>query len=168
MDLANQTMAAMMNRFFTLAIVLAGLVFSGNFTAEAQKLSAKEFKTWTIHSSAFLSLREGGRSFSLDCEGNLEKRSKTGGTKEKLEPSYLQQIVKLLQELDLSQTKTKTVKGKGINDWPYWNFTIDLDGKSFLMEGLSFYDADFRVLTKKEKQIFAQLKEKLMEVGAAR
>lgn len=143
-------------------------MFSGGITAEAQKLSGNTFRTWEISSSAFLSLREGGRSFLLDSNGILKKRRGNSETTEIVKAEALQEIVGLLQELDLSRTRTKTVNGKRIYDYPYWNFTIVLDGKGFLMEGFSFGDAKFTVLTEKRKQTFAKLKEKLSEVGAVR
>lgn len=152
----------------TLIILFGVIMFSGSITAEAQKLSGNTSRTWEISSSAFLSLREGGRSFSLDSKGNLVKRRKNIETKEMVKAEALVEIVGLLQELNLSRTITKTVKGKRIYDYPYWNFTIVLDGKDFLMEGLSFGDAKFTVLTEKQKQTFAKLKEKLSEVGAVR
>lgn len=157
----------MMNRDkFLVSIVAFGFLMLGcNLAADAQRRSGKEFRTWAIHSSAFLSLREGGKSFSLNDKGVLEKRSKNSETKETVKAADLQQIVKLLRELDLTRTKTKTVKGKGIYDWPYWGFTIEINGKSFLMEGFFFDDANLRVLTKKQTQTFVTLKEKLNEIG---
>jgi hypothetical protein len=155
------------NRLLSLVVALGFLVF-GFSMAEAQKTSDKKIKTWAIYYSRFISLREGGRSFSLDGRGNLEKSSKKGETKETLVEADLQEIVKLLQELNLPGTKTKTVKGKKIYDYPYWSFTIELNGKSFLMEGFSFNDAKFLVLTKKQEQIFAKLNKKMEEVGAVR
>ena len=149
-------------------MLLGTIVFTGSFTVEAQKLPGNTFRTWEISSSAFLSLREGGKSFSLDSKGNLVKRRKNNETKEIVQGEFLQEIVRLLDELNLSRTMTKTVKGKRIHDYPYWNFTIVLDGRGFLMEGFSFYDAKYSVLTEKRKQTFAKLKEKLSEVGAGR
>lgn len=159
-------MKKIMNRILSLMMVFGFLVF-GATLAEAQKSSVK-IKTWAINYSRFISLREGGRSFSLESQGNLEKRTKNSKTNETVAEADLQEIVKLLAELNLPRTKTKTVKGKKIYDYPYWSFTIEIDGKSYLMEGLSFDDAKFVVLTAKQKGIFAKLKENLNQVGAVR
>ena len=155
-----------MNRILGLMMVFGFLAF-GVTLAEAQKSSVK-IKTWAINYSRFISLREGGRSFSIDGQGNLETRSKNSKTNETVAEGDLQEIVKLLAELNLPRTKTKTVKGKKIYDYPYWSFTIELNGKSYLIEGLSFDDAKFGVLTAKQKQIFAKLNEKLEKIGAVR
>ncbi len=152
----------------TLIMLLGTVLLTGSFTAKAQKLPGNTFRTWEITSSAFVSLREGGKSFLLDSKGNLVKRRKDSETKETVKEEGLQEIVRLLQDLDLPRTVTKSVKGKRIHDYPYWNFTIVLDGKSFLMEGFSFGDTKVTVLTEKRKQNFAKLKEKLSEVGAER
>lgn len=156
------------NRFLILITVAGFLILTGNFNAQAQKVQGNKIKNWEITYSAFISLREGGKSFSLDSKGNFEKRSKNNKTNETLKDADLQEIVKLLAELNLPGTKTKTVKGKGIYDYPYWHFTIELDGRSYLMEGLSFDDADYLVLSKKQQRTFAKLKEKLKEIGAVR
>jgi len=124
--------------------------------------------SWSIHSSAFLSLREGGRSFSLDSRGNLERRTKNLETKRTVQTADLQEIAKLIQELNLPRAKTKLVRGRRIYDFPYASLTISLNGKSFLMEGSSFYDAKFVVITKARQQTFSKLKDKLTEVGAER
>jgi hypothetical protein len=80
----------------------------------------------------------------------------------------LQEIANLIQELNLPRAKTKLVRGRRIYDFPYASLTISLNGKSFLMEGSSFYDARFVVLAKAGQQAFSKLKEKLIEVGAER
>jgi len=68
----------------------------------------------------------------------------------------------------LPRAKTKLVRGRRIHDFPYASLTISLNGKSFLMEGSSFYDAKFVVITKARQQTFSKLKDKLTEVGAER
>ena len=141
---------------------------NGRLTTEDRKPAGTPLENWSIHSSAFLGLREGGRSFSLDSRGGLEKRSKNHETKTTVHAADLQEIAKLIQELNLPRAKTRSVRGKKIYDFPYWNFTISLNGKSFLMEGFSFYDAKFVVMTKNRRKAFSKLKDKLIQVGAER
>ena len=136
-------------------------VISGTAQKTSTVKSAKDFETWSIHSSAFISLREGGKSFSLNSKGDLQRRSKNIETRGTVEAADLQEITNLIQNLNLPRTRTRTVKGKKIYDYPYWSFTILLDGKSFPVEGFSFADAKFLVLTATQRKTLDQLKLKL-------
>jgi len=135
---------------------------------QAQQSAGKKIKTWSISSSAFIGLREGSRNFSLDGEGNLKKRSRSGETTAAVAGADLQEIGDLLQALELPRTKNRIVKGARVDDYPYWNFTITLDGKGYLMEGFSFNNETYVVLSAKQKETFLKLKEKLGQIGAKR
>jgi hypothetical protein len=137
-------------------------------TERATRHQDRKPENWSIHSSVFLGLREGGRSVSLDSKGNLEKRSKNQESKITVHAADLQELTELIRELGLPRAKTRTVKGKKIYDFPDSSFTITLNGRSFLMDGSSFYDARFVVMTKNRQQAFSRLKEKLTAVGAER
>lgn len=151
----------------SLTMVLLFLTFTA-CPVQAQQSAGKKIKTWSISSWAFISLREGSRNFSLDSEGNLKKQSRSGETTATVDGADLQEIGDLLQALELLRTKTRIVKGAQVYDYPYWDFTITLDGKSYLMEGFSFNDQRFVVLSAKQKEAFLKLKEKLDQIGAKR
>ena len=140
----------------------------GPTATEVQKLSDPNFTNWRINYSRFSGLRSGGRSFSLDNKGNLVKRIQTTKTETNVAAEDLEEIVNLVRKLNLLRARTKTVKGWRIYDYPYWSFTIELDGKRFFMEGFSSHDENSVVLTKRQKQTFLRLNEKLADVGATR
>jgi len=147
-------------------VLICGWVILFGISGIAQKTltvrNTNALNTWAIHSSAILSLSEGGRTFSLDSAGNLQKRTKNIFESKKIvEPAELQQIAKLVQKLNLPRTKSRTVKGKGLYDYSYSNLTIMLNGKSFIVEGSSFDDEEFLVLTATQRKTLDQLKRKL-------
>ena len=147
-------------------VLICGWVVLFGISGIAQRtLTVKNtngFNTWAVYSSEILSVNEGGRTFSLDSAGNLQKRSKNiFESKKVVEAADLQQIAKLLRKLNLPRTKARTVKGKGLYDYSYSNLTIMLDGKNFIVEGSSFEDEDFLVLTATQRKTLDQLKRKL-------
>jgi len=138
------------------------------FATQTKEPTNKNFTTWAISYSRSSGLRSAGRSFSLDSNGNLKKQIQNNKTEARVLAEDLQEISKLLQKLNLVRAKTKTAKGHRIYDFPHWHFTIELDGKRFFMEGFASYDENFVVLTKNQKQAYAKLNAKLIEVSAAR
>jgi hypothetical protein len=154
------------NKVATLIAIFAIVLFGGYSASKAQNRTNKKINDWTISSSTFIGLREGGRSFSLDSRGVLNKRStKDGETSKKVKEDDLREITGLLAALRLPGTKTKIVKGAKVYDYGYWHFGITLDGKYYPMEGFAYNDSRFLVLTKNQKQTFEKLKEKLREIG---
>lgn len=144
--------------------MLGFFAVGGAFTGQAQKLSNKQIKTWTIYEG-----KGGGKagridSYSIDGDGALAETKASKTTIRKIAPADLQQLVKLLRDLKLPWTKTKIVKGDGIYDGVYGGLMITFDGKKYKIEGNSFYAEKQLVLTEPQKQILDRLKQKLAEI----
>ncbi|HMS39191.1 MAG TPA: hypothetical protein PKE69_03115 [Pyrinomonadaceae bacterium] len=160
-----------MNRekMFNLVAVFLILIF-GFITANAQKSPSINFKTWRITSLEFVYAKDApnGNSFRLDSSGKLEKRQKDYKITENVEKTNLREIGKLIRQLNLPETKTAMVKGKGIYGETYSHFTIELDEVGYFVEGVSFYDTEYPVFSAEQQKIVEQLKAELKKVGAVR
>ena len=147
--------------------MLGFFAVGGAFTGQAQKLSNKQIKTWTIYEG-----KGGGRagkidSYSIDSDGAFAETKGSKTTTSRIPAADLQELVKLLKDLKLPGTKTKIVKGDGIYDGVYGGLTITLDGKKYKIEGNSFYAEKQLVLLEGQKQTLDRLKRKLTEIRAA-
>ncbi|MEQ1763405.1 MAG: hypothetical protein ABL984_09705 [Pyrinomonadaceae bacterium] len=154
-------------RILSLLIMLGFFVVGGAFTGQAQKLSIKQIKTWTIYEG-----KGGGRagridSYSIDSDGAFGETRGTKTTVRKIAAADLQELVKLLKDLKLPGTKTKIIKGDGVYDGIYGGLTITLDGKHYKIEGNSFYDEKQLVLMEPQKKTLDRLKRTLTEIRTA-
>lgn len=132
--------------------MLGFFAVGGAFTCQAQELSTKQIKTWTIYEG-----KGGGRtgkidSYSIDSDGAFVETKGSKTTTSKIATANLQELAKLLEGLKLPGTKTKLVKGDGIYDGVYGGLTITLGTKKYKIEGNSFYDEKQLVLLEAEKK----------------
>jgi hypothetical protein len=135
------------------------------FGFSAVRAQTAKLKTWKIiqsQSGGFAGIQ---KSFTLDSEGNLTRKTKTGENFEKIEAAKTAEIARLVAELKLPGTKQKTVQGRRIYDGIYTGFVVTLDGKEYQVEGTSFGDAKYLALSKKQKATLEKLKAKLDELG---
>jgi hypothetical protein len=144
---------------FIFILTIMAISFS---TVEAQ---TTKFKTWKITVS-----QSGGytgimKSYALDNEGKLVRINKNQQIIEIIDPAKTEEIGKLIKELSLPRTKSKTVKGQRIYDGIYSSLVINLEGKDYKVEGNSFDDAKFLALTKKQKGKLEELKAKFNEIN---
>ncbi|MEP6704509.1 MAG: hypothetical protein ABJB34_06870 [Acidobacteriota bacterium] len=154
-------------RILSLLVMLGFFVVGATFSGQAQNLSNKQIKTWTIYEG-----KGGGRagkidSYSIDSDGAFVDTKDSKETTKKIAASDLQELVKLLEGLKLRGTKMKIVKGDGIYDGVYGGLTITLDGKKYKIEGNSFYDEKQLVLMERQKQTLDRLNRKLAEIRTA-
>lgn len=152
------------NKIFSWMFVLAFLVFSV-CSANAQRMSSESRKKWEISSMFFTDMRE-GKNFSLDSKGLVVKVENKNETLILLNENELQEIDALVRNLNLSQTTTKTVIGKGVYDFPFWLFSIEIGDKYYVLDGEFFSDTKVTVLSDRQTLIFEKLKTKLEEIGA--
>ena len=139
------------------------LIFTviASFAANAQNA---KFKNWVITSSQSGGFAGINKSFTLDSEGSLNRKNRGVENFRKIDQAKINEIEKLIRELKLPGTKSKTFKGKKIYDGIYTSLIITLDGKEYKVEGNSFEDAKFLALSGKQKLTLEKLKAKLAEL----
>jgi len=147
-------------KIFGFLIIFTALIFV--FTVSAQTAKVGSWKITVSESGGFAGIHNSG---ALDSAGNLTRATKNGESSEKIDEEKITAIGRLINELKLPGTKLKTVKGLRIYDGIYKSFVITLDGKDYHLEGTSFDDAKYLVLSEKQRKVFEKLKSKLDEIG---
>lgn len=145
-------------------MILSIFVF-GFLSANAQRTTSESRKNWEITSIVFTDVNE-KNEFSLNSRGTIVKVEKKNETLSILNENELQEIDALVRNLNLSQTTAKTVKGKGVYDFPFWLVSIEIGDKYYVLDGAFFSDTKVTGLSDRQKAIYEKLKIKLEEIGA--
>lgn len=151
------------SKLFGWLMILFIFVF-GFLSANAQRTTSESRKNWEITSIVFTDVNE-KNEFSLNSRATIVKVEKKNETLSILNENELQEIDALVRNLNLSQTTTTTVKGKGVYDFPFWLFSIEIGDKYYVLDGVFFSDTKVTVLSESQKIIYEELKSKLEKIG---
>jgi len=151
------------SKIFGWLMILSIFVF-GFLSVNAQRTTSESRKNWEITSIVFTDVNE-KNEFSLNSRGTIVKVEKKNETLSILNENELQEIDALVRNLNLSQTTAKTVKGKGVYDFPFWLVGIEIGDKYYVLEGVFFSDTKVTVLSESQKIIYEELKSKLEKIG---
>lgn len=123
---------------------------------------------WSISFSETGGFAGLNRGYTIDSGGNFTRFETQGGKlknkKIKISAGELRKLGRLVRELKLAGTATRTVPGLHIYDGVYTSLVIGDRGVDYRVEATAFDDAEISALNEKQKAALRRLKQYIEEL----